>query len=118
MALIGSKRKREKRAIHDSFGLTAAQSRDPQNILPLPICCMSEVPLETIVLGLGTRYVHVHHGDVECSIFAVDFACRRNDETTSPPSFPILHDIWQPNNCISTFECEACQRRIATLVTA
>ena len=49
--LSGSKRKREKRAIHDSFGLTAAQSRDPQNLLPVPIRCMSEVPLETIALG-------------------------------------------------------------------
>jgi hypothetical protein len=75
---------------------------------------MSETRLEDVALRLGVRYVHVHHGSVECSVFCVD---RRLVPVGAGPSrYPILHDVWTLP--YATPACDACQQRTAVFVTA
>jgi hypothetical protein len=93
----------------------------------LPVRSMKETRLEEIEMRLGVRYLHVHHGNVECAIFLVDrqYSCTTVDTTTALSSlssstatttntttsiasspFPLLHDVWTPT--FATPDCEAC----------
>jgi snRNA-activating protein complex (SNAPc), subunit 3 len=76
---------------------------------------MADIRLDEIACRLGVRYVHVHHGDVECAMFVTD---RRfvSKETASKIQFPIIHDIWTPSYTIP--ECEVCQNRPAAVATS
>jgi snRNA-activating protein complex (SNAPc), subunit 3 len=79
------------------------------------ILSMADVRLYDLPTRLGVRYVHVHHGDVECAIFATDrrlMSQRRVDQL----QFPIIHDIWTPSYSIP--ECEICQNRVAVIATS
>lgn len=85
----------------------------------LKIVQMSETRLEDLPMRLGIRYAHVHHGNVECSVYCVDRRvqiARSSDEVASwSRMYPILHDVWtSPYN---TPTCEACQHRTAALVS-
>ncbi|GAX10166.1 hypothetical protein FisN_3Lh362 [Fistulifera solaris] len=74
---------------------------------------MQAVALQDLELRLGVRYVHVCHGDVECSIYLVD----RKIGPKQPLPYPLLHDIWSPSFALAV-DCEACRVRTATLVTS
>ena len=63
---------------------------------------MSGTRLDQITWRLGTRYVHVHHGDVENAIFLVDVQyC-----PTQPTTYPLIHDDWVPSYRAAF--CDAC----------
>jgi hypothetical protein len=80
----------------------------------LKVATMSETRLEDVALRLGVRYVHVHHGSVECSVFCVD---RRLVAIDSGPSrYPLLHDVWTLP--YPTPACDGCQHRTPVFVTA
>jgi hypothetical protein len=79
---------------------------------PLKVKRMSETRLDQIQFRLGTRYHHVHHGDVEIAVFCVDM--RLTSHANVP--YPILHDIWCPS--YPTPQCEACQQHPALFVTS
>lgn len=79
---------------------------------PLNIKTMSEARLNQLSLSLGVRYHHVHHGDVECSVFVTDVRLAPERSTVS---YPIVHDVWTPS--YSMVDCEACQRLVSALVT-
>jgi snRNA-activating protein complex (SNAPc), subunit 3 len=85
----------------------------------LKIVQMSETRLEDLPLRLGVRYAHVHHGNVECSVYGVDRRVqivRSFDDVASwSRLYPILHDVWTTPYATPT--CEACQHRTAALVT-
>jgi snRNA-activating protein complex (SNAPc), subunit 3 len=88
----------------------------------LPVRSMKEMRLDEIEMRLGVRYLHVHHGNVECSVFLVDrqYSCSAVDAaaaaaaaltatatpSTATSSFPLLHDVWTPT--FATPDCEAC----------
>lgn len=76
---------------------------------------MADTPLDEVACRLGVRYVHVHHGDIECAVFATD---RRVISKTAAikSQFPIIHDIWTPSYTVP--ECEACQIRPAVIATS
>lgn len=80
-----------------------------------PIRSMKNTRLEDISCRLALRYVHVMHGDVECSVFATD---RRllTKKGAADLQFPIIHDIWSPSHPLP--ECEACQSRPGCIATA
>jgi hypothetical protein len=78
----------------------------------LPVQSMASARLEDIELRLAMRYLHVHHGDVECSIYATD---RRVGRPTSS-HYPIVHDDW--TNSYTIFDCEACKLRAGSIVTS
>jgi hypothetical protein len=72
--------------------------------------------MESSILGslqwsLNTRYIHIHHGHVESSLFLTDICQSRRH----PLSYPILHDLWSPT--YPAVLCEGCQQRAAILVT-
>ena len=73
---------------------------------------MSSLCLEDLSLRLAFRYVHIHHGDVECSIMLVD---RRYGPKAMVP-YPIVHDIWKGSFVIPI--CEACHTAPASLATS
>lgn len=77
----------------------------------LRVKSMEDARVDRIHLRLGVRYYHVHHGDVECSVFITDVC--RSSKSFLP--YPIIHDVWMPD--YSFAECEACRRRMAALVT-
>ena len=141
--LSGNERQRSDRAMHlglssssSSSVISSSRSNATGKESPFPTVHMDKVRLESMPVRLGTRYVHIHHGDVECSFFVVDFQCyplltttttntdhemahaqqQRQQESLSL-SFPRIHDIWNLN-CPTPPECQACQRRLATLVTS
>jgi snRNA-activating protein complex (SNAPc), subunit 3 len=76
---------------------------------------MKDIRLYDLPTRLGVRYVHVHHGDVECAIFVTD---RRLMPKTIARQFqfPIIYDIWTPSYNIP--DCEVCQNRAAVIATA
>lgn len=99
----GTKESQSSRA--EFLGLTSFDSLESVH--------MDKVRLDSISFRLGFRCVHVHHGDVECSIFATD---RRLINPPPSVSFPIIHDVWaQP---ASQPDCEACTHAPATLATS
>jgi hypothetical protein len=104
----GTKAKRRKRAEH--LGLQIDTSSHQHN--DLPVRSMAETRLEDISMRLGVRYVHVHHGDVECSVFCVD---RKLGPKAATP-YPVLHDIWTQNYILP--DCEACQSCPAAIATS
>ena len=63
---------------------------------------MSETRLDQITWRLGTRYVHVHHGDVENAIFLADIQYGPKHLTT----YPLIHDDWVPS--YRAVFCDAC----------
>ena len=86
-----------------------------------PLCKvpMSETKLKDIPWRLNTRYHHVHHGDVECSIYITD---QRHDSnvtnasTGKPVPYPLVHDCWPP--ALPYMECEACQKLPISVFTS
>jgi hypothetical protein len=84
----------------------------------LPVKSMKETRLDEIEMRMGVRYLHVHHGNVECAVFLVDrqYSCTAVDATaaaaaasstaTTTSPFPLLHDVWTPT--FATPDCEAC----------
>lgn len=127
--LSGSKEEQEARAKHLGLTLNARTERptterptvDLESQMAVsfdkcPVLSMSETCLETIRLAFGKRYLHVVNGNMECSLFLIDMACRERSNTSDNLSYPILHDIWTPGSS-SNSDCEACQQRLATLVT-
>jgi snRNA-activating protein complex (SNAPc), subunit 3 len=89
------------------------------SVADLKVVRMSETRLEDLPLRLGVRYAHVHHGNVECSVYCVDRRVQvvrsSDDVATWSRLFPILHDVW--TNPYNTPTCEACQHRTAALVS-
>lgn len=82
----------------------------------LPILkSMETTLLEDIELRLGVRYTHVHHGDVECLVFATDRRSFRS-HPREELCYPLLHDIWTPSFTLP--DCEVCDYHAATLVTS
>lgn len=73
---------------------------------------MQGIALQDLEMRLGVRYVHVHHGDVECSIYLIDRKISPKQVT-----YPLIHDIWTPPFATSV-DCEACRTRTATVVTS
>jgi hypothetical protein len=71
---------------------------------------MSDIRLDDLSLRLGLRYVHVHNGDVECSVFCVD---RKLGPAARVP-YPIVHDIWATH----LTDCDACQHCPAVIATS
>lgn len=102
----GTKSIRRKRAEH--LGLPELQE-ETRNFAER---AMAGTQLQDIAMRLGVRYVHVHHGDVECSVFCVD---RRLSPQSATPH-PLLHDVWTPNYTVP--DCEACQSCPATIATS
>lgn len=78
----------------------------------LEIKRMESTKLEEIQWSLNTRYVHIHHGDVESSLFLTDI---RQTPKHLSLSYPIIHDIWAPSFPVAL--CEGCKKQAATLVT-
>ena len=78
----------------------------------LEVKSMQDMPLSKLELRLGMRYVHVHHGDVECAMFVTDI--RRTRHANVP--YPLIHDIWTPS--YPTPICEACKQLVAVFVTS
>jgi hypothetical protein len=78
----------------------------------LPVSSMNDMRLEDLPCRLGVRYVHVHHGDVECAVFATD----RRLVPQEYKGYPILHDVWSPS--YTPPDCEACRTRPATIATS
>ena len=90
----GDAKQRRERAEH--LGLHPPSLLDED----LPVKRMADVRLEDVALRLGVRYVHVHHGDVECSVFLTD---RRLAPKLQFP-YPLVRDIWtQPDK-----DCDVC----------
>ena len=85
----------------------------PHTISSCNVIPMGHVRLEDLPLRLGVRYIHVHHGTVECNVFVVD---RRWAKQSIVP-YPILHDIWALP-CSASPQCEACRHRTAVWVTS
>ena len=77
---------------------------------PLHVKPMSSFILEELHWRMGMRYVHAHHGDVECSVFLTDI---RYGLMSPNMSYPIVHDIW--SSSYSMIECEACRTRVGVL---
>jgi len=73
---------------------------------------MSGTRLEDVAMRLGFRYVHVHHGDVECSVFAVDRKLGRR----SSYNYPLVHDVWTISYYMP--DCEGCERVPAVIATS
>jgi len=63
---------------------------------------MTNTRLDQIKWRLGTRYVHVHHGDVETAIFLSDIQLGPKQ----PTSYPLIHDDWVPS--YHAVYCDAC----------
>ena len=84
----------------------------PVNDEPLNVKTMSSVRLEQLEWRLGVRYFHVHHGDVECSVFLTDI---KRGLISPRTTFPRVHDVWSPSYSVA--ECEACRRRVGVLCT-
>lgn len=61
---------------------------------------------------MAMRYVHVHHGNVECSFYITD----RKLAAPTRIHYPIIHDIW--TNSFFTPDCEACKVRVGTVATS
>ena len=72
---------------------------------------MENVLLSQLSVRLATRYVHVHHGDVECALFFSDMKHGAQETTT----YPIIHDVWKKR--YATAFCDGCAQRPATLTT-
>ena len=81
--------------------------------VPISARPMQGISLQDLEMRLGVRYVHVCHGDVECSVYLMD----RKISDKQPISYPILHDIWTPSFVVAV-ECEACRVRTATIATS
>jgi hypothetical protein len=77
---------------------------------------MSNMKLQHLPTRLGVRYVHVHHGDVECAIFVTDRRLMLLEQVQQIPQFPIIHDVWTTSYSIP--ECEICQNRVAVIATS
>ncbi|GKY91507.1 hypothetical protein MPSEU_000122900 [Mayamaea pseudoterrestris] len=103
----GTKSQRRKRYEH--LGL-ASFYNDQQH--DLPVQKMAETRLQDVSMRLGYRYLHVCHGDVECSVFGVD---RKLGLPATTP-YPVLHDVWTPNYVLP--DCEACRSCPATIATS
>ena len=105
----GTKREQTKR-LRTHLGLTNFDT------LP-PVRSMAETRLDDIACRLGLRYVHVMHGDVECTVFVTD---RRLLPRTAADrlEFPLIHDIWTSPSNPTLPECGACQRRPGSIATA
>lgn len=84
----------------------------PVNDEPLNVKTMSSIQLEQLEWRLGVRYFHVHHGDVECSVFLTDI---KRGVISPKTRFPLVHDVWSPSYSVA--ECEACRRRVGVLCT-
>jgi len=110
----GTKEQQGEKALRLGLTLPASAAETRSQFDKFQVLKMSEVLLETVVFGFGKRYVHVHHGNVECSMFLVDFSCRRHHHVSPAPTYPLIHDLWASPPAP---DCEACQRRSATLVT-
>jgi hypothetical protein len=76
---------------------------------------MADIRLYDLPTRLGVRYVHVHHGDVECAVFVTDRRLMPK-AIAGQIQFPIIHDIWTPSYSIP--DCELCQNRIAVIATS
>lgn len=72
---------------------------------------MASVKLNELRWSLNTRYLHMHHGHVECALFLTDICSTRKHSLP----YPIIHDIWTPSYPVVI--CEGCQSRAAVLVT-
>ena len=77
---------------------------------------MTDMTLANLPTRIGVRYVHVHHGDVECAIFVTDRRWMLREDVQQIHQFPILHDIWSSSYSIP--ECEICQNRVAVIATS
>ena len=99
----GTKKQRTERLAH--MGLAKSDST-------LPIKTMSGTRLEDLELRLAMRYVHVHHGVIECSFYITD----RKLEAPTHTHYPIIHDVW--TSSFFTPDCEACKHRVGTVATS
>ena len=72
---------------------------------------MESVQLKELQWSLNTRYLHMHHGHIESSLFLTDIC----QALKHPLLYPIIHDIWTPT--YPAVLCEGCKQRSATLVT-
>jgi hypothetical protein len=72
---------------------------------------MESVKLKSLKWSLNTRYMHIHHGHVESSVFLTDIC----QTPKHPLPYPIIHDIWTHTYFVAL--CEGCKQRSATLVT-
>jgi hypothetical protein len=78
----------------------------------LSIRTMHDMCIGDLRLRLGTRYLHVCHGDVETTLFVTDRCISR----PAILPYPILHDVWtQP---FPTPECDTCQHRSSVYVSS
>jgi snRNA-activating protein complex (SNAPc), subunit 3 len=77
----------------------------------LEIKPMDSIKLNDLRWSLNTRYLHMHQGCVESSLFLIDICL--TPKHTLP--YPIIHDIWTPT--YSVVLCEGCKSRSAILVT-
>ena len=91
------------------LGLGHISSVEDISVQPMASICLADLPVR-----LGMRYAHVHKGNCECSLFAIDLAYR--PPATTP--YPIVFDVWKPEStqAIQKRICEACDRRTGTLV--
>lgn len=82
-------------------------------VKPMNKTLLCDLPIRLLV-----RYVHVHNGDVECSLFVTDHKVIPACGQTILPSqlFPIIHDVYTASNNIP--DCEVCQNRPAAVVTS
>lgn len=72
---------------------------------------MAACRIDSIPVRLGVRYLHVHHGDFECSFFFSDIRTK----TKAYKRYPLIHDAWEKSYPLPF--CDACTERVATLVT-
>ena len=77
---------------------------------------MADTKLYDLPTRIGLRYVHVHHGDVECAIFFSDRRLMLQEHVKQIHQFPIIHDIWTSSYSIP--ECDICQTRAAVIATS
>ncbi len=77
---------------------------------------MADTKLYDLPTRIGVRYVHVHHGDVECAIFVTDRRLMLQEHVRQIHQFPILHDLWTSSYSIP--ECDICQTRVAVIATS
>jgi len=104
----GKNAEKKRRAAH--LGLPASMLDNDNSPL---VKAMADVRLEDLSVRLGVRYIHVHHGDVECSVFVVD---RRLGPRQPKVPYPLLHDIW--TNDYPEPDCEACAESPAVIATS
>lgn len=104
----GTKRKQEKLAERLGLSLSAP------DIPVFAVHSMEDTRLEDLSLRLGVRYLHIHHGDIECSVIAIDRRLAPVNSTTT--RYPIFHDIWtKPYNIP---DCDLCKHAPAVIATS